>query len=153
VLLHSLIDASSVLQQVLRTELLDCGGCARRYPDSAHPDFTTWPNEAFHQVRNSAAYQKLEVEWAEQREWMHPLPSWSSLFGWSRSAKSAAVATGAGRAPTAREATQWNAFVRDLEDRLAPLIRPERPEPEAAEMTRMESAAPPQKCGEFEVPF
>ena len=44
-----------------------------RYPDATHKDFTTWPNRAFHAVRNSARYQKLEIEWAEQREWMHPV--------------------------------------------------------------------------------
>jgi len=129
-----------------------------RYPDKEHPDFTTWPNAAFHQVRDSAPYQKLEAEWAEQREWMHPLPSWSSLYGWSRSPRSSAVATGAGAAPTVAEAKSWNAFVHELEDRLAPLIRPERPEtellagmdllPPSSSTTR---ASKPQHCGGYEV--
>eukprot|EP01043_Picozoa_sp_COSAG02_P078009 COSAG02_NODE_17356_length_1010_cov_0.715697_2_plen_289_part_01 len=121
-----------------------------RYPNEAHPDFTTWPNAAFHKVRNSAAYQKLEVEWAEQGEWMYPLPVWSSLFGWSRSPRSAAVATGAGRSPSIAEARRWNAFVHKLEDRLAPLVRPARPGKEF--LGSMDHYQPGvQQCGAYDV--
>ena len=116
-----------------------------------HPNFTTWPNDKFHAVRNTAAYQRLEDEWAEQREWMHPLPAWSSLFGWSRSPRSAAVATGAAP-PSAAEARRWNAFVHELEDRLAPIIRVERPATAGMALlrpTRGPHAA--QQCGDYAV--
>lgn len=98
-------------------------------------------------VRNSAPYQRLEDEWAEQREWMYPLPSWSSLFGWSRSKNSAAAATGA-TPPSVAEARQWNAFVHELEDRLAPIVYPERPD--TSGMALLEPGRR-QQCGGYEV--
>eukprot|EP01051_Picozoa_sp_SAG22_P005795 SAG22_NODE_357_length_11761_cov_2.572115_2_plen_431_part_00 len=126
-----------------------------RYPDPGHPHFTTWPNKIFHTVRNTAPYQRLEDEWAEQREWMHPLPAWSSLFGWSRSTKSAAVATGA-TPPSAVEARQWNAFVHELEDRLAPIVRVEKPVTAGMAQLPQQPAGQQQlhttqQCGDFEV--
>ena len=122
-----------------------------RYPDSSHPTFSTWPNDAFHAVRDSAPYQRMEAEWAEQREWMHPLPSWSALFGWSRSRRSAAALTGA-PPPSAAQQQQWNAFVHGLEDRLAPLIAPPRINISGMGLlASANSAAAPIQCGGFDV--
>ena len=78
------------------------------------------------------------------------LPAWSSLFGWSRSASSSSVATGAAP-PSAAESTRWNAFVHELEDRLAPLIRPERPD--TSGMARLSAAETEavRECGGYQV--
>lgn len=81
-----------------------------RYPDSRHPNFTTWPNDAFAAARSGAGYQRLEQEWAAQREYIHPLPSWSRLRGWTRRSP-----------PHERE---WAQFTADLEQRLLPLRFP-----------------------------
>jgi hypothetical protein len=125
------------------------------WPDATHPT-GTWTNDAFHAVRNTERWLLLESEWAEQREWMHPLPAWSSLFGWSRSTRSAAALTGAAP-PSAKESTEWNAFVHRLEDRLAPLMAP--PRPQTSGMTLMSSSSDsesigmtaPRQCGGYEV--
>ena len=64
-----------------------------------------WTNDRFHSVRGRADYQFVEEEWAMQREFCHPLPSYSYL---QRRVE-----------PDSREeALIWDAFVGELEMRL-----------------------------------
>jgi len=65
--------------------------------------------------RGACGYGPMEREWAAQREWMHPLPDWSYLRGWTRAPPSGAAAR------------RWNAFVYALEDALLPLRAPQPP--------------------------
>eukprot|EP00756_Hemistasia_phaeocysticola_P051674 Hpha_TRINITY_DN26846_c0_g1::TRINITY_DN26846_c0_g1_i1::g.17388::m.17388 len=87
---------------------------------------TNWDNAGFHSVRDSKRYMPLEQEWAQQREWMHPLPAWSYKNGWSRGAHSPTTHSGY-RPPTQAEARQWSAFEHTLTDALIPLVTPEPP--------------------------
>jgi len=116
------------------------------------PFIPTWTNKRFHEVRDTAGYQLLETEWAEQREWMYPIPSWSSSYGWSRSAASSAALTG-GRRPSQAESLEWSEFTERLNRRLIPLANVEQPA--TAAMARLSAedaaAAAPKKCGKYEV--
>lgn len=97
---------------------------------------------------------RLEAEWAEQREWMHPLPAWSALYGWSRSKHSSATLTGASP-PSAEASTEWNAFVHKLEDRLAPLMAVPLPRTNSMQLLPADShkagASAQKQCGGYVV--
>ena len=86
---------------------------------------TDWDNGAFAKRRRTDAdWAKHELEWAAQREWMHPCTqeTASSLPLTCDAANAAAAAGGKG----------WNAFVAGLEKRLAPLMAPATALPGAA---------------------
>jgi len=65
----------------------------------------------------TCGYGPTEQEWAEQREWMHPLPSWVALRGWTNAFSG-----------SRSEEKHWNAFVHDLEDSLLQFRHPQRPD-------------------------
>jgi len=125
---------------------------------------STWVNENFQRARYSTELQRYtctddkfspgsarwgssvgvcgygptEQEWAEQREWMHPLPSWSALRGWTR-----ALAGSGG------DEQRWNSFVHDLENSLLQFRLPERP----VHGDRIHLPMPTYTCGGVEVAF
>ena len=108
---------------------------------------TNWDNVGFNSVRGDLRYLVVEQEWAEQREWMHPLPSWSSLNGWSHGEKSNARRTNA-IIPTQQQAAEWIPVVSRLEEQMIPLMYPTRPEssnfPKKYDFT-------PLQCGRFRI--
>jgi hypothetical protein len=65
-------------------------------------------------------YGPMEQEWAQQREWMHPLPSWSVERGWTAMQQQA---TKLNRTIERK----WNSFVTTLEDVLIDIRAPEVP--------------------------
>ena len=101
---------------------------------------STWPTAAFHKARQQQAYQRypchfaqgvcgyepIEREWAEQREWMHPLPSWVATRGWSGPQKTHGVFPSVDLSLANEMA--WRRFVEVLEQRLLPLRSPSPPD-------------------------
>ena len=135
---------------------------------------STWVTDAFAKARVSDAYQRydcpagfspgsarwvedtnntngvcgygpIEEEWAEQREWMHPLPSWSYTHGWTRDHRYAQqVKDGSAR--------KWNTFVHDLEDTYIAIRAPQRPSV-ATGMDRITLPLAPVQCGDVRIGF
>lgn len=135
-----------------------CKDC--RVSDAGQPFGSTWPNAAFAKARRSAELQRydcpagfspgsarwgsqvgvcgygpIEQEWAEQREWMHPLPSWSALRGWTR--------------VDLENEEAWSDFAHRLEKRLGRLRTPRAPD--AAGMPSMALPLAPTRCGDVVV--
>lgn len=111
-------------------------GTLQRYdcPPGFSPGSNKWPADR-NDTNGVCGYGPMEEEWAQQREWMHPLPSWNYMNGWTKSAP---------RNVTAER--QWNAFVHSLEDELLEIRAPQRP---AADPSSRPLSLPmkPVKCG------
>lgn len=85
-------------------------------PDGFMPGAARWGGKAV------CGYDAMEHEWAEQREWMHPIPSWSGVLGWSRFNRDVSdVKT------VAAIEKKWINFARDLELQLVDLTAPTPP--------------------------
>eukprot|EP00039_Didymoeca_costata_P013657 m.211396 g.211396 ORF g.211396 m.211396 type:complete len:926 (+) comp15837_c0_seq6:99-2876(+) len=122
---------------------------------------STWSNAAFHaatsdkyvlyecppgfsigsarwgSMSGQCGYGPIEQEWAAQREWMHPLPSWAYEISQSKR-------------PLNNEAA-WMKFVANLEARLLPL---RYPQPASTTNTNVLSLPlAPMKCGNVVVGF
>jgi hypothetical protein len=91
-----------------------------------------WSNSLFHAVKGREDYQVLEAEWAEQRGFCHPLPTWSP------DERRLQCSSG--------DVAAWEIFIGELETRLDCIRRgvPLPDEPVLDESTTLEDLAPGQ---------